>query len=61
MLVAASVRQLDEAQPVASGDEAHRLGIDGDRAVAESHVVGKVFLVEMNGHSISSVKFAQVL
>ena len=35
MLVAVAVGQLDQAQPVAAGDQAHRLGVDGDRAVGE--------------------------
>jgi hypothetical protein len=56
VLVAFPVGQLDQAQPVASRDETHCLGVDGDRPIGESHIRGQVFLVQMNGHSVSSVK-----
>ena len=36
MLVAAPVGQLNDAQPVAARVKAHRLGIDGNRAVGEA-------------------------
>ena len=35
MLVAAAVGDLDQAQPVAARDQAHRLGVDRDRPVGE--------------------------
>ena len=56
MLVALAVGQLHEAQPVAPEIEAHRLGVDGDRAVGELDAGGQVFFVQMNGHSSSSGK-----
>jgi hypothetical protein len=59
MLVALAVRQLHQAQPVAAGVEAHRLGIDRDRPVGEPDVSGQVFLVQMNGHSSSSGEACQ--
>ena len=52
MLVALAVRKLHQAQPVAAGNQPHRLGVDGDRAV-ERHAFGQVFLVEMDAHSIT--------
>ena len=53
MLVALAVGQLHQAQPVAARQQAHRLGVDGDRPVGELHVGGQVFLVKMDGHSYS--------
>ena len=53
VLVALAVGQLDEAQPVAAGDEAHGFGVDGDRPVGERDLGGQVLLVQVNGHSIS--------
>ena len=53
MLVALAVRQLHQAQPVAAGHQAHRLGVDGDRPVGELDVRGQVFLVKMDRHSYS--------
>jgi hypothetical protein len=52
MLVAAAVGDLDEAEPVAAGQKAHRLGVDGDRAGGE-HPFGQVLFVEMDGHGLS--------
>jgi hypothetical protein len=49
MLVAAAVRQLDDAQSVAAELEPHRLGVDRDRAGAE-HSGREIFFVEMNRH-----------
>ena len=49
MLVSLPVRNLDEAEPVAPRNEAHRLGVDGDGAGCE-YVSGQVFFVEMDGH-----------
>ncbi len=54
VLVPLAVGQLDEAQPVAPGDQAHRFGVDCDRPVREAQVFRQVFLVKMDGHSISS-------
>src|SRR5205814_212122 len=53
MLVALAVRQLNEAQPVAAGDQAHGFGVDGDWTVGERHAGRQVFLVEMNSHFYS--------
>ena len=50
MLVAAPVRQLDDAEAIARGDEPHRLGIDGDRGAGGEDARGQVFLMKMNGH-----------
>ena len=53
MLVSLSVGQLDQAQPVAAGNEAHGFGIDRDRTVGEVDVRGQVFIVKMDRHSKS--------
>ena len=50
VLVALAVRQLHQAQPVAPGHQAHRLGVDSDRPVGERHVGGQVFLMQMDSH-----------
>ena len=51
MLVAGSVGQLDQAQPVAAGNQAHRLGIDRDRRSGVEQVGrGQVFFVKMDRH-----------
>ena len=50
MLVTATVADLHEAQPVPPGVEAHRLGIDSDRAFAQD-ADGQVFFMQMNGHA----------
>jgi hypothetical protein len=49
MLVAPTVGDLDDAEPVARGDQAHGLGIDRDRAGSE-HTFGEIFFVEMDSH-----------
>jgi hypothetical protein len=49
MLVAAAVADLDEAEPVAAGQEPHRLGVDGDRAGRED-AFGQVLFMEMDCH-----------
>ena len=51
MLVAAAVRDLHQAEPVAAELKAHRLGVDGDRTGAE-HAGGQVFFVEMDAHAL---------
>ena len=51
VLVAAAVRQLDEAQAVAIRVKAHRLRVDGDRAF-ERQAFRKVFFVEKYAHSL---------
>ncbi len=48
-LVPLSVGYLDHAQPVARGDEAHRLGVDGD-GTGREHAGGKIFFVEVDSH-----------
>ena len=51
MLVARPVGQLDQAQSVAPGDQAHRFGIDrDDRPGGENIGRGKIFFVEVDGH-----------
>src|SRR5690348_15231206 len=52
MLLAPAIGKLDEAQPVARRDEAHRLGVDGDRAF-DQQAGGKIFFMEMNCHDCS--------
>ena len=42
------------AQAVAAGQQAHRLGVDGDRAVLQLQAVGQILFVEMNGHRLPS-------
>jgi len=49
MLVPAAVRNLDHAEPVTRGDQAHGFGIDRDRTGAECPC-RKVFLMEMDCH-----------
>ena len=49
VLVALAIADLDDAQPVADGDEAHGFGVDGHRAIGED-AFGKVFFVEMHCH-----------
>ena len=49
MLVAAAVRNLDEAESVAGQMEPHRLGVDGDRA-GRKDALGQVLFMEMDGH-----------
>ena len=56
MLVALSVGQLHEAQPVASGHQAHSFSVDRDRTVGESDVRGQVFLVKMDSHCYSCAR-----
>ena len=51
MLVGAAIGQLHDAEPVARGDQPHRLGIDGDRGAGGEQVAGQVFFVEMDGHA----------
>ena len=48
MLVAAAVRKLHDAEPVAELVEAHRLAVHGDGTGCE-HVCGQVALVEIRG------------
>ncbi|GFZ96729.1 hypothetical protein GCM10010923_00700 [Blastomonas marina] len=50
MLVAAAVADLDHTQPVAAGDQAHRLGIDRERAGAFEDAFGEVFFMKVNSH-----------
>ncbi len=53
MLVAFAVGQLDQAQSVAAGQQAHRLGIDGDRNAGRKQLArGQVFFVEMDCHAV---------
>jgi hypothetical protein len=49
MLLAAAVRDLDEAQAITARMKAHSLGVDGDRPGGK-HAFGQVFFVKMNGH-----------
>ena len=49
VFVTLPVGDLDDAQPVAPGDEAHGFGIDGDIA-RRQHAFGQVFFVEMYSH-----------
>src|SRR4051794_19426877 len=53
MLVALAVGQLDQAQPVAAGHQAHGFGVHGERAVGECDIAGQVFFVEMDRHCCS--------
>ena len=53
MLVTLPVGQLHQAQPIAAGNQPHRLGVDGNRAVGELHAARQVFLMEMDGHPAS--------
>ena len=53
MLIAATIAQLDQTQPIAAWMKTHRLGIDGDRTRAEQCLAGQVFFVEIDGHSLS--------
>ncbi len=50
MLIARSIRDLDDAKPVAVGDETHGLCVDGQIAGALKHAIGQVFFVKMNCH-----------
>ena len=52
MLVALAVGQLDQAQPVAAREQAHRLGVDRDRSVGKRHSGRQIVFVEMDAHSI---------
>ena len=49
MLVALPVGNLDQAQPVARGDQTHGLGIDRNRAGGE-HASGEIVIVEVDSH-----------
>ena len=49
MLVAAAVGDLHQAEPVAAELQAHRLGVDGDRPVAE-RPFGQILFVEEYAH-----------
>ena len=49
VLVPPAVGYLHQAQPVARGDEAHRLGVDGDGTGGE-HALGEIFFVEIDSH-----------
>jgi len=53
VLVALSIGQLHHAEPIPAGDQAHCLGIDGNRSIRKPQVRGQVFLMEMNRHSHS--------
>ena len=51
MLVARAVAKLHQAQPVAAGNQAHRLGIDRDRPARRTGTAdGQVFFVKMDRH-----------
>src|SRR3546814_112290 len=52
MLVARTVADLDEAQPVAQRVEAHRLGIDRDGARPQ-RALGQVLFVEIDSHGLA--------
>ena len=47
---AAAVGELHHAQPVARGEQAHRLGIDRDGGAGGEQVGGDVFFVQVDGH-----------
>ena len=49
MLVAAAIRNLDEAKPVTRRDQTHGFGIDGDRTRCED-ALGQIFLVQIDCH-----------
>ena len=49
MLVALPVGNLDQAQPVARGDQPHRLSIDSNRA-GRKHAGGEIVFVEVDSH-----------
>ena len=54
MFIAASVGNLQQAQPVAQCVEAHGFGIDRQRRGAFQHAIGQVFFVEENAHPRSN-------
>lgn len=49
VLVAPAIADLDHAQPVAPGNEAHGFGIDRNRSVGED-ACGQVLFVKMHCH-----------
>ena len=60
VLILATIGKLDDAQPIARGNQPHRLGIDGDRARAEQ-AGGNIFFVEVNSHSPRVAPFGRAL
>ena len=51
VLITVAIADLDHAKAVARGDEAHGLGVDGERSVAGQNACGKVFFMEMHCHA----------
>jgi hypothetical protein len=49
VLIPLPVGDLDKAQPVAPGDQAHGFGIDRDGAWGQ-HAFGEIFFVEIDSH-----------
>jgi hypothetical protein len=49
MLIAAPIRELDQAKPIPVRVETHGLGVDGEVAFGQ-HARGQVFFVKKYGH-----------